>query len=520
MHNRGAQPLIARYMASTFAITRNHLIFGICLPLALLLGYLLADAQDPMSLFFVGITGTVLSIPLLLKWYHPLLIICWNMNAAPALPGRPSLWAVMAVVTLLFAVLNRTLSLEHRVAPVRELTRPLIVLFVVIVITALAAGGIGIGMLRSSTVGGRNYFYLFTAILGFFALSSRVIPPGRAKFYLSLFFLPGVISLITMVPQWLGPLAPVVGLLFPLGSDGDLAPNTDLTDSDQFRLNGIVHATAMVFFWLLSRVGVRGLFDITKPWRAILMVVLFTASTLGGFRSVAIFMGLVFGALFVIEGLWRTRLMLVMGVVVVIFGVLLFGFAEKMPFAVQRTFSFLPIDIDPVARTSAETSSLWRFEMWQEAIKSVPTYLFRGKGYSASSQDLYMVNFAMFMGHAPSWEWALISGDYHNGPLSVIIPFGIYGVLAFGWLLTVGTIFLYRNYKNSSPELLLINRFLFGLFVVRIFFFIFIFGAFAQDLFAFTGILGLSVALNVPGPQVNESPAFSGTFGQSQASGQ
>jgi hypothetical protein len=36
-------------MASTFAVTRNHLIFGLCLPLAILLGYLLADARDPAS---------------------------------------------------------------------------------------------------------------------------------------------------------------------------------------------------------------------------------------------------------------------------------------------------------------------------------------------------------------------------------------------------------------------------------------------------------------------------------------
>ena len=30
-------------MASTFAVTRNHLIFGLCLPLAVLMGYVLAE---------------------------------------------------------------------------------------------------------------------------------------------------------------------------------------------------------------------------------------------------------------------------------------------------------------------------------------------------------------------------------------------------------------------------------------------------------------------------------------------
>ena len=83
-------------MASTFAVTRNHLIFGICLPVALLLGYLLADAQDPTSTVIVALGFGVLSFPLLIKWYHPALVPCWNMNAQPTLPGQPELWAVMA----------------------------------------------------------------------------------------------------------------------------------------------------------------------------------------------------------------------------------------------------------------------------------------------------------------------------------------------------------------------------------------------------------------------------------------
>jgi len=30
---------------------------------------------------------------------------------------------------------------------------------------------------------------------------------------------------------------------------------------------------------------------------------------------------------------------------------------------------------------------------------------------------------------------AELAGDYHNGPLSVIIPFGVFGVIAFVWFL-------------------------------------------------------------------------------------
>ena len=66
-------------MASTFAVTRNHLIFGLCLPLAVLLGYMLADLDDPASRLVVLVALGVLLLPLLMRWHHPLLILSWNM---------------------------------------------------------------------------------------------------------------------------------------------------------------------------------------------------------------------------------------------------------------------------------------------------------------------------------------------------------------------------------------------------------------------------------------------------------
>ncbi len=87
-------------------------------------------------------------------------------------------------------------------------------------------------------------------------------------------------------------------------------------------------------------------------------------------------------------------------------------------------------------------------------------------------------------------------GDYHNGPLSVIIPFGIWGVIGWLWFLATATRALYLNYRNSDPQLKTINRFLFAYFVARIIFFFFIFGGFYSDLAIFTGIVGLSISLN------------------------
>lgn len=486
-------------MASTFAVTRNHLIFGICLPVALLLGYLLADAQDPTSLVIVALGFGVLSFPLLIKWYHPALVLCWNMNAQPALPGQPELWAVMAFLTIGFTVLNRAMTKEARFAPVPALTLPLVTLLVIIAGTALLSGGFSVGALKSGSVGGKNYFYLVGAVVGYFVLSHKAIPRARAGFYVALFFLPGIMAAAPRVANLFGgKAAELVYLIWPPDFILEANATVEMMTQADSRLRGVATAATLVFFWLLARVGVRGIFDWTKPWQGGLFLLTLVGGALGGFRSVAIMMLLTFGLLFYMEKLWRTRIILVVVGVSLITGALISGFSEKMPLAIQRTLSFLPLELDPMVKISADDSSEWRLELWQEAWKQVPTYLFKGKGYTFNVDDMYMANYSFLVGNARNWEWALISGDYHNGPLSLLIPFGIYGLLAFLWLILAGCRYLYQVYRDGPPELRRINALLFAYFMGRAVFFFTIYGAVAHDLYVFTGILGLSVALNVP----------------------
>jgi O-antigen ligase len=129
-------------------------------------------------------------------------------------------------------------------------------------------------------------------------------------------------------------------------------------------------------------------------------------------------------------------------------------------------------------------------------VDQVPRYLFRGKGYNVSPDDLYMAQYSSMRGFSSSWESAAAAGDYHNGPLSVLIPFGIWGFAAFVWLIIAGAWYLYRNYRDGPEELKRINAFLFACFVGRAAFFFLVFGALSVELYLFTGLLGLGVALN------------------------
>ena len=169
-------------MANAINIPKTHLIMGLSLPLAVLLGYFVAEPMELGSMAVVVFVLVVLSIPLLMKWYYPLLVLGWNAAICPSfLPGQPSFWAIMAFIGLLFAVLSRAVSPNARFVIEPSITKPLLVLTAVVVATGLVTGGFGVRMLGASRYGGKRYFYFLAAVAGYFVLPAggfRRIGPG------------------------------------------------------------------------------------------------------------------------------------------------------------------------------------------------------------------------------------------------------------------------------------------------------------------------------------------------------
>jgi O-antigen ligase len=222
----------------------------------------------------------------------------------------------------------------------------------------------------------------------------------------------------------------------------------------------------------------------------------------GGFRGAFIMMVMTFALLFYLERLYRTWLFLPTIFMLLAAGGGLALFAPRLPLPIQRTLSVLPlIKTDPMVRMDAEASTGWRLEMWQEVIPQIPQYLLLGKGYAFSAIEQAQI------GRDSMGSFELV-GEYHNGPLSVIVPFGMFGVIAFVWLLIAGVRVLYHNYKFGDPAYHNINTFLFGYFIARVIFFMAVFGGLSGDLPVFLGLLGLSISLNggVAKPAVAPEP--------------
>ncbi len=485
-------------MPGFFSDKRNYLTFGVCLPFAVLLGYHLADVNDPVSKFVFAASIAGLCSPLLIRWYHPLLVLSWNMTAQVAfLPGAPLLWAFLSLIGLFFAILNRSVNPDCKFAHVPSLTVPMIFFAVVILVTAEITGGINISTLGATTnQGGRKYFYVLAAIVGFFGLTSMSISKNKAFLYVMLFFLSGMTAGLSLLPGWIGPAGDFIYYFFP-GQPDDPFVQTHSSIIGERRIGETMAVSFAIFSWMLAKYGVRGVFDLGRPLRLLIFLAAISIGFLGGFRSHLIMVVMTFGILFFVERLWRTHVMLIIVTIGILLGAALITSADRLPPTVQRCFSFLPIAIDPVIKMQAESSSQWRIDLWNQVVEEVPVYLFKGKGYSFSSDEMHMALFNQNnMGAAGSAQGAAVAGDYHNGPLSLLIPFGIYGLVAFVWLAIAGMMYLYKNYQYGDPEIRTINAFLFACFTARVLFFFAVFGAISSDLCVFSGILGLSVALN------------------------
>jgi hypothetical protein len=482
-------------MTSASTLLRSLLVYGLCLPLAVFLGYMLATPLDPTTFAAVMVVLFILMLPLVLRWHHAWLIASWNMTAMIFfLPGSPQLWMGMAALSLLMSILQHMLNRDQGFLWVPSITLSLIFLGVVVLVTARLAGGFGLRAFGSEAYGGRRYFSLLIAIIGYFALTGRRVPPERAMLYVSLFFLGYATLAIGSLAGTISPVFNFLFLLFPV-EDISALRNDPIAATNLIMRSGGLNMLGWGFLCaMLARYNLQGIFDMRRPLRLLFFAAFAFVGALGGFRSMMVQLFLLAGALFWLEGLYRTRALPVAVTLTVLGGALLMSSASYLPRSVQRSLAFLPIAIDPAVKLDAQYSNEWRLRMWEEVLPDVPRYLVLGKGYSFDPKDVDIARAGLRA--ASTAETCEVVGDYHNGPLSVIIPFGIFGTIGFFWFIAAAGRVFYLNYRFGDATLQTINTFLFAFFIARFVFFMTIFGSLYVDLATFAGLVGLSISLN------------------------
>lgn len=478
------------------AILKSLVIYALCVPLAVIVGYMLTDPLDYTTFAYAGVLALVLVFPLLLRWHYPLLL--FSVNASMVMffiKGKPAFWLVMVVLSLGISLLERAMSSQKRFIRVPQITWPLICMIGVVFLTAKLNGGIGLHAFGSEVYGGKKYIFLVVSILSYFAFTAQRVPPERANLYVTLFLLGGVTQLV-------GDLYPVtpsflhfIFWMFPPSSS--FSSFRDVFEVGVTRLSGTSFAASAFVFWLAARYGLRGIFLSGKLWRPVLFFIGSLMIFLGGFRSVIISYLGILGLLFFLEGLHRTRALLVCMMAGMLVAVAIIPLAPHLPFTFQRSLAFLPLNLSEEARMSAEDSSNWRYDMWKALLPQVPKYLLLGKGYAITMEDNeFMGTDTAFHSVDASQGGLALSSDYHSGPLSVVLPLGIWGVIAFLWLMFASLRVVYYNFRYGDEPLRTINTYLWAYYLYLSFRFIFLVGALTSDMICFASTIGFSIALN------------------------
>lgn len=476
---------------------RMLITYAICIPLAIFMGYVMTEVgnrPDFTNLFIIGAVLTLLLSPIVIRWHYAIMFFSL---ASPIycffLKGNPPLAQVAVILSFAIAIIDRTMNSQHQFKSPAIMVWPLLFTMAMAYTTSQLTGGIGLKTLGGEVGGGKKYIALFIGCLMFFALTSRYIAKEKRNLFVALYFLPGSLQFFSdLFPVLPSPLNYINLFIPPSAGTGDF-------EFGVTRLGAFAASAGVIANFMLAKYGIRGIFSAAHPLRFLLFGLLMVMTLLGGFRIILISYTMILTMLFFLEGLHRTRFVLVAVLGLVLGGALLVPLADKLPITFQRALSFLPLKLDPIAVSDAEGSKKWRVEMWRDTWPKVPQYLLVGKGYALSAEDFQMMGDGIFANRNlldKSYTALAISGDYHNGPLSTLMPFGIWGAISFFWVTLAGFFIMYRNYQYGDPELKNVNRFLMVLFIQRFIGFFLIFGAFSNDIGEFAKLAGFSIALN------------------------
>jgi hypothetical protein len=480
---------------------RSLVIYALALPLALILGLMLASPLELSTISLVLLVLVVVGSPLLLKWHHPLLFLTWNMTAVVFfLPGNLQIWLVTAVMSLGLSMVHRALVMSTRFIHAASIVLPLLFLGAIVFMTGRLTGGFGMKLFGSEMVGGKRYLLVFAGLIGFFAMTAQRVPAYRAPLYTGMFFLGALVNAAsTLIPYfyhlWPGGVY-FLSRTFPVGQADASTFYSDAAKESVSRFYGLTLACASLVCYLLARYGIREILTGRKLWRFLLVAGVLALGALGGFRSYFILLAMTFMIVFYLEGLVRSRYAALLLVVALIASAFVIPYANKLPLSIQRTLSFLPLNVEPVARFDAEASSEWRLRIWKTVWPEVPQYLWLGKGLSVDNRDLELADELEQRGRGASGQATILAGDFHNGPLTILIPFGIWGVIGWVWFLGACLRALYLNHRYGEERLRKINTFLLAFFLAKTIQYFFVFGNFYTDFADFCGLIGLSLALN------------------------
>ncbi len=494
-------------------ITINQLTLWAVLLGGLLLAAVLGSAVGSSDMRFIAVMLALIPVALVLInlrtniWV--LIPLGWYVGGR--LPFLPIPFTVRDMCILMAGVAF-TLFFALRVVPWKRKLGTLdylIFINLAYLVTVYFRNPVGAWAFQSQMVGGRPYFDILMAFGAFVILSRATLTPFIARIFPWFYLVP---SIILAGMEMLARLAPTVAqpisyVYSGVAGQGPLASVvSEEAQLGETRFTAMKEVGVIGMLALCARHSPVKLISPLHPMLFSLMAACFVAIFLSGFRSAFLF---VMATLF-LSAVLRNRLRDIwIGMGAVVLGIILLisvqGTVLELPKTVQRTLSWLPGDWSEEAKVDAQGSSDWRYQMvvWAWNDSRIIKDKIWGQGFGISIEDMNIIASALLSGQQGGMfiggsdrENFMLTGSFHNGPVSAIRYVGAVGFALFLPLMFYVALAAWRLCRRASGTPLFPFALFIGIpMIYEPFNYIFVFGGFdgalAQALY-WAGLLNMA----------------------------
>ncbi len=319
------------------------------------------------------------------------------------------------------------------------------------VLITLYVNPVGFFVFGSKTIGARTYFNIGIAAIAYWVIvrspdTSKSV--RRAPYFIAAGAL--LISLLYLSTYAMPALPFRLPYLFALLDIqtfyGALTPEAEIPRFQRLADGGLALALMLCAYYPPQK--------LLNPSRGrfYLLVLCLIGILASGFRSAMLS---ILAAISLAAWLYRRSqdmvVMMVLGACML--GLLAFGHGRlyDLPLAAQRTLTFLPGKWSPIVVQDAEWSTQGRFKWWKDIIENrVIKNWWLGDGFGASLTEMQSMDV-----RRSSAESVMVSGSFHNGPLTTIRYAGIVGLILFYTLMITSAVAAVRYVRlcRNSPLL-------------------------------------------------------------------
>lgn len=413
------------------------IIVVLALFFALYLGVAAATAQLEAVAWIGG--GVFLAVCLLLGKHVWILIpatlgMQGNFNF---LPGTPAPWHLMTIVVGVFFVIRFAMRRQSLSFKWTWMETSLLLVALTIA-QAFVRNPVGLSMMGGDVAGGKPYFVFALAFAAYalLMLSDTNIKTWRwaVILYIVFAFFDGVLNAASaMSPALAGAMIRIYSNV-SLDTVGMVASEISLTEDriSQFaQIGSLLGLIACTFWRPLAALDAR------RPWQFVIAVIGVGLVLLSGFRSAIARLCVNFILGSALRRKWLDIFVCLFVGFLLLMGLIAGGFTRSLPYGVQRSLSFLPIDVSTDVAMASQGSSETRFEMWKLAL-TTDRYIrnkILGDGFNISARELKAREDWRFgdvrMRQQMTWmEQSMEMGSYHGFHVETIRFTGAVGLLA------------------------------------------------------------------------------------------